>query len=389
MSINRILKKVIKQLKPPIDRITDSFSIRDVILFESAPDYADNTKSVFDEMIRRGINKSNKLIWVCEKRENAKRFNKKFKKAENVHFTHIFSIKYQFYYRKIAKAFIVCNLFLLKAKDQQYYIDLAHGCALKNAAGTYSLPNNCQNADIITISKYMAPFDAHNLMMKPSCMVPLGYARNDDLFKPIDVHKVFADYNFKTIIYWLPTYRQNKWKDRFHSDISMPILYSENEARTLNDFAASHNALIVVKIHPAQDLSKIEEFNLSNIVFIKNDFFYDKSFTNYQLLGSCDAMISDYSSVYYDYLLCDKPIGLCFDDFEEYNKREGFTMDPNVILKGGEKLYNIDDLCRFVQSVVNGEDRLSNERNEIKYLVHDHIDNKSTERIVDYIEKKL
>lgn len=362
--------------------------IQNVILFESTPDYSDNTKKVFDEMIERGWNKKFKMIWVCDSEPLSEKLKVQFKNIKNVEFLCWNNNKYRLMYRYTAKALICCNTFLEKLKDKQYFCFLAHGCALKNAVG-YSLPADGDNVDVMTISDYMAKYDAHNLSCDVNYMKPLGYARNDELFESVDLKRVFSDYTFEKMIYWLPTYRQHRFGTTFHSDISMPILYTEAEAQKLNACAKENNTLVVVKVHPAQDLSKIEEFNLSNVLFINNKFFNDKEYTNYQLLGNSDAMISDYSSVYYDYLLCDKPIGLCFDDFEEYNKREGFTMDPNVILKGGQKIYNIDDLCSFVRSVANEEDKLSSERNEIKNLVHAHQDNQSTKRIVDYLEEKI
>jgi CDP-glycerol glycerophosphotransferase (TagB/SpsB family) len=167
----------------------------------------------------------------------------------------------------------------------------------------------------------------------------------------------------------------------------MPIIHNEKIACSLNEYAKNNKVLIIVKIHPSQDISKISEFNYSNLIFIKNDFFEDKDITNYQLLGSCDALISDYSSVYYDYLLADKPIGLCFEDFDEYNEREGFTLDPNLILAGGVKIYNCDDMCDFISDIANGNDILKDKRNEIKNLVHSNTDNLSTKRVVDYLEK--
>lgn len=377
--MNSIVKILIK-------KATSIQPLKNVVSFESSPDYSDNTKNVFDEMLSRGLNKKYKLVWVCFNRANVDLLNEKFKDFENVEFVFFKDKRYKLYYKNVSKAFICCSTFLERVKSEQKYIFLAHGCALKNASGKYSIPKNCQDAYVMTISNYLAPFDAHNLSCPSECMKPLGYARNDDLFKRIELKTAFSNYDFEKAIYWLPTYRQHSSGNVSHSDISMPIINTEENARMLNDFAKKHNVLIIVKVHKAQDLSKVNEFNLSNLVFIKNDYFYDKDFTNYQLLGSCDAMISDYSSVYYDYLLCDKPIGLCWDDFEEYNKREGFTMNPHEILKGGEKLYNIKDLCSFVERIANGKDKLESERKEIKSLVHDNIDNKSTKRIVDYIQ---
>lgn len=382
------MRKIKIFIKRILDLVSNLFPISNIIIFESDPELADNTYYVFYELLKRHANEKNKLVWVCHSKESTKKLNNFFQGEKNIFCVHIQSYMYKFYYSKKAKAFIVCNLFPKKQKKEQYYCNLAHGCALKNAVG-YSLPENCKDSDVMTISNYMAPFDAFNLSHDVNYMRPLGYARNDDLFVNVDLKSVFLDHSFEKMIYWLPTYRQYHGESSVHSDISMPILYSRKEATILNECARKNDVLIVVKVHPSQDLEKIEEYNLSNVLFIKNDYFLDKDFTNYQLLGNSDAMLSDYSSVYYDYLLCDKPIGLCWDDFEEYNKREGFTMNPEFILKGGEKIYNINDLCDFVESVANGEDNLRNERNEIKNLVHDHFDNKSTERIVDYLETKI
>lgn len=381
------MKSIIKKI---LEFFIFRLPLRNIIIFESYPTYSDNTKKVFDEFLARGYNKKYKLVWVHLNEECVDEQKRIFKDVDNVEFVSYDNKKY-YYYKYFAKAYLVCNILISKARQEQYYCDLSHGCALKNAVGYYETPKTCKDADVITVSEYMVPFDAYNLTHNPECMRVLGYARNDDLFEHIDVKSAFSDYSFDKVIYWMPTYRQHFMGNSCHSNISMPILYTEKEAKQLNACAKENNTLVVVKVHFAQDLSKIEEFNFSNVLFIKNDFFDGKTFTNYQLLGSCDAMISDYSSVYYDYLLCDKPIGLCFDDFEEYKKREGFAfgVDLDLILKGGAKLYTIDDLCSFVKSVASGEDRLCNDRNEIKNLVHDHIDNQSTKRIVDYLETKI
>lgn len=371
------------------DKITNLFGIKNIIAFESVPYYSDNTKAVFDELIRRGWNETYEFVWLCETVEDTAACNKIFAETKNVKAIYALSYQFKFYYKKRAKAFIVCNHLPHKAKKTQYYCDLAHGCALKDVSGKYAVPEVCMDADVMTISTFMAPYDAKNLSISSDNMVALGYARNDELFEHIDIHTAFPRVEFNKLIYWMPTYRQNRWGDPAHSNISMPIIYNAEIAAQINDCAKENGVLVVVKVHQAQDISKITEYNFSNLLFIKGDYFKDKDFTNYQLLGSSDALVSDYSSVYYDYLLCDKPIALCFDDFEEYKKREGFTVDPDMILAGGKKLYTADDFCAFIKSVAQGKDELCEKRREICDLVHDHIDNKSTQRIVDYLETKM
>ena len=73
------------------------------------------------------------------------------------------------------------------------------------------------------------------------------------------------------------------------------------------------------------------------------------------MLAGSDALITDYSSVYYDYTLHDKPIAVVWEDIEDYKRFPGFAVDLSDYLKGAEKIYKIDELCGFVESVANDE----------------------------------
>lgn len=380
-----MIKKTIKRI---IDRLSDLIKIRNVILFESVPDYSDNTRKVFDEFINRGFNDKYTFVWVCNEESSIGKLNIKFKKLDNVRIVYANSIKYKFYYRKCAKAFVTCNQLLEKSKKVQYYCDLAHGCAFKNCAGKYSLPSGCENGDVMTISNYMAKYDAINLSCDVKCMKNLGYARNDDLFNTKNEFPSIIG-NCDKVIYWMPTYRQHKWSEEVHSDISMPIIHDSKLANKVNSVCQRNNVFMIIKLHNAQNASLVNQNNLSNIAYIDNSYIESLNISNYELLGNCDALISDYSSVYYDFLLCDKPIGLCWEDFDSYANSEGFTVDPQLIMAGGEKIYTVDDLCSFVESVANEKDPLKEERNKIKLMVHDHVDNQSTNRIVDYLIEKI
>ena len=66
-----------------------------------------------------------------------------------------------------------------------------------------------------------------------------------------------------------------------------------------------------------QDISYIQKYALSNICFIDDAFFRRNNITSYEFVGSCDALITDYSSIYFDYLLCGKPAAVIWEDIEE------------------------------------------------------------------------
>lgn len=366
--------------------------LKNYIVFESIPTYTDNTKAVFDMLLEQGFNKHYKLFWLTnddvdenilklEKNKNVFLLSEQSNK--NVFKGVLFRI-YSSFVLHFAKLFISCNGFFTKFNPKQHNINLAHGEALKNCRGKYSLPNDVDK--VMCLSDYLAEYDAYNFSCSIEKMLPLGYPRNDELFgEKIDLEKIFVNSSFEKSIFWMPTFRQHKNGKVNSSSVSFPIIYTTEIAENLNEFAKQKKVLLIIKPHPAQDISKISEMHLSNLEFINNEFLRKKSISNYELLRSVDAMITDYSSVYYDYMLCDKPIGLCFDDFDEFEKNNGFTVDPNYIFTGGEKIYNANDLMSFINRISESIDVLSVERNELKNVCHNHVDNNSTKRVVNYI----
>lgn len=365
---------------------------KDVILFESLPLYSDNTKYVYDEIIKRESFKDYKFFWLLSEymKINREDIPKGIQvlgtTADDSVLKRFFNRIKRTYYEAVAKVIIVCNEYPNLKNPRAYCIDLSHGTAMKDCSNHYNMPNYIDVS--MCISSYLLKYDAHNNNCSEDKLMPLGFARNDDLFgEKNDLNKVFNK-KFSKSIYWMPTYRQHKLGDSY-SSISFPIIYNEEIAQEINACAKANDVLIICKPHPVQDLSSIAQVKLSNLLFIDNEFFLKNNITNYELLRSVDSLITDYSSVYYDYLLCDKPIGLCWDDFEEYNQNEGFVIDTDVIFAGGEKIYNAKEFCDFLIRIANGQDNLKTERAKITELCHDHRDNQSTNRIVDFIEEKL
>lgn len=363
------------------------FPFSNVILFESAPVYADNTRAVFDEMVRRGMHKKYRFIWLCPDEAATKKvvphvvFLNRNPKSP---FGKLY-IQYLYY---TAKACISCNEVLTQHRKGQYAICLMHGAPLKSVKGHYEVPKDLD--DIVSFSSYLDPIEEEVAGALQSKRRSLGFPRNDILFhSKLDTHTLFPQADFDKLIYWMPTFRQHKNRTLDMSSIAMPILYNEEIAKQVNAAAQKARVLVVVKPHFAQDVSRITMLDLSNLVFINDAFLSEHGIINYELLAKADALLTDYSSVYYDYLLIDRPIGLCWDDFEEFKAREGFAVDMDTVMAGGEKLYTAEDLCGFIARLASGEDALQAERKKVTQLLHDHQDGNSTQRVVDWIEQKL
>jgi CDP-glycerol glycerophosphotransferase (TagB/SpsB family) len=96
-----------------------------------------------------------------------------------------------------------------------------------------------------------------------------------------------------------------------------------------------------------------------------------------------DAMISDYSSIVYDYMLLDRPIAWALDDMEEYQLP--FLMENPLEYMPGEKLYCFADLLRFLEQVKRGEDPYRLERAVVAESCNAPMEGKGCEHIAEFL----
>ena len=347
------------------------------ITLESRPDFSDNTMSVFNEMVLRGIYKKYKFVWLCH--SSHLRNNKDFICVK------IDNRWKRTYYLMRSKCIISCNSYIPKYTRAQYAIYLGHGIALKSM-NTYPAPP--------LIDSFVGLSNTSNYIMKDAFKCSLGkfvitgYPRNDSLFidKREYIDSLFPE-KYDKIIVWYPTFRQhNNPKVSEATSHALPIIYDFQIAQHINDYAKEHGVLIVLKPHFSQDLSYIKDKKLSNIIFINDDFFIKYRLSSYEFVGNCDALITDYSSIYFDYLLCNKPIGAIWEDIDEYRNNRGFCIDIDYYMKGAFKIYNVDDFLQFLNDVSSGNDSLVNCRKEINDLINKYQDAHSTDRVLSAIE---
>lgn len=358
------------------------FDMKNIILLESVPDLSDNTKAVFDELIKRGLYKKYKFVWIVSDK------HKSFPSYPNT----IYIDKKTWVNKKIlswykfrSKCLICCNRFYGSKYAGQSSFYLTHGTGIKKI-GSYNVP---PNVDYVLIAgEHMKEMMARELMGDIKKFVSLGLPRNDVFSREkIDLHNLFMS-DYRKIICWYPTFRQHKGGAKTAATNSLPILHSHEKALMLNEFAKNNDTLIVVKPHFAQDTSYLNAREMSNIVFIDDEFFEKNGITSYEFIGSCDALITDYSSVYFDYLLCNKPVAAVWEDIEEYRQNPGFAIDVDYYMKAAHKIYTVEDFKNFISQVVSGEDTYKNQRLEINKLVNFSNDGKNTKRVVDFIIEK-
>ena len=367
--------------------------MRDVIIFESNPDFSCNTYPVFREL-RKRLPKY-KMIWLVTGNSPI---------PEGVDFTFSFDhagflCKLKWYgYRFGAKALISCNRYsnMGSARKGQISLFLAHGCKMKKTKKHNYCPGpavdyfNMQSSffDEITCSEYET---------KKSQLVYLGYTRCDWFFVNNNIADQLAKIGVtEDYVIWLPTFRKHvRAKRDVHSEkyesMGIPLIYNKEMLLECNEFLKEKNLHIIYKPHPVQDVSNLKKVELSNIHIINDKTLCDLNLQLYQVIAESKALISDYSSVYFDYLLLNRPIATTVDDIEQWKQGEGFAYDvESIFKKTTEQIANLEELYTFIQNVVvNGNDEKRKARQEICEQTIMHRDGNSAKRVADFVMEKI
>lgn len=184
--------------------------------------------------------------------------------------------------------------------------------------------------------------------------VHLGQPRNDNIYlnnKSSDITRYFKFIQKDAeLILYAPTWRN------YSKTVFFP--YSDIDAYKLNNLLVKNNKYLFLRGHPYYE-SEIDESYLSqsNILL----FSYEEFPEVMDYISCFDKLITDYSSIYLDYLLLDRPVAFLPYDIEEYIKFTGFSFDYNLVTPG-PKLLNNEELINFIFS----EDVYSLARRKLK-----------------------
>ncbi len=173
-------------------------------------------------------------------------------------------------------------------------------------------------------------------------MIRCPQARCDELSTPslelIETHFSRSRYN----ILYAPTWRPSTETKLFPFD--------DFDFAKLDSFLKDRGIKIHLRLHPNFE-SKISEslVKLDSISLISSNCVKDIN----QLLGAFDLLITDYSSIYVDFLLTEKPLIFLPYDLEEYNRVVGFSIDYEKLSPGPKPktmTQFLDDLDALLQS---------------------------------------
>jgi len=195
-----------------------------------------------------------------------------------------------------------------------------------------------------------------------------GYPRNDQLF-----HKKTGVSDQKIVVY-MPTFRQQ-------DPLSEPLMFHGFCPERLQQLMQKYNGLFVFKMHPSQSAVPMDLSGYDRVVqeASKADL--------YGLMAKSSVLITDYSGVYIDYLLLDKPIIFHVYDFEDYvSKDRGFLYDFEAVTPG-RKTRTWDEVYDEIERLLSTPAMLDDRFHQVKDFFHSFSDEFSTLRVYTLVRK--
>lgn len=230
-------------------------------------------------------------------------------------------------------------------QSRQKIINLWHGMPLKNIGyldGKENVPNSHY---CLATSDFFADLMSKAFGLPLDKVLVSGLPRNDLLIEETgNSYLLSLKKAYSTIICWLPTYRKSKVGD-IRSD-GKSNANAEYDWAAINQYCLSQDALLILKPHP-MDASVNINTDFSHIMILNEKKINERNTSLYEVLSISDMLWTDYSSVFIDYTLTNKPIIFISPDLNEYKKSRGFAYDINDHPLPGKSFNNIDDVMCF------------------------------------------
>jgi len=402
---NVLFRKIVRNLR----YIKNSISYRKfyytnkvnekMILFEvfGGRNYSCSPKYIYEKMITMPEFKDYTFVWSFKDLKAHE-----VKKVDNLVIIEHQSKEY-YKYCASSKYWIVNSIMgeHIKKKKNQVYVQCWHGTPLKKLRNDIEVTGSVLNTikeirkrndrdasrfdyfispSKFATEKFTSAFNLENLGKK-DIIIEQGYPRNELLFTYTndDVKRIKEKFNIpegKKIIFYLPTFRDNQHKSGLGYTYNLGIDFGRLKEKFSDKYIILFSAHYFVS--NSIDLSQYEGF-----VINVNSKLDDIN----ELYIVSDIIMTDYSSVFFDFANLHKPMIFYMYDIDDYkNNLRDFYLDleelPGPITRTQdeleENLQNIEEISK------NYEEKYKQFNKKFNYLD----DREATVRVINEIFKK-
>ncbi len=357
--LRKILGEVKKNIKPALQTSHYAFyyynsAIKDKeALFESRNglDVAGNILYLMRELCRGDYGIKKVYLSVTPEAKNKakaliERYNIKgvtiLSQGRSKYYKILSQVKYIFTDTSLPRAYI--------KKDGQVYINTWHGTPLKKM-GKYNIPERHSMGNIqrsLLFSDYLLfPNDYMKEKMLESYNIDTsfkgeilceGYPRNSVFFDDVNFEKIRKEYNLsdKKVYVYMPT-----WKSENMGATMQDSLLKMRQNLLEIDNLLNDDQVLLLKLHPLVRANA----DVSGFKHIRE---FPDNIEVYEMLSACDVLVTDYSSVFFDFAASRKKIVLYTPDEDTYDAERGFYFPLSDL--PFEKVGNAQDLVNALNT---------------------------------------
>lgn len=338
----------------------------DVILYES---FAGNgmlchPEAIFRHIYNHAAYKKYTHVWVLNDFDRYSEIIEEFKNNPRVKFVKYLTNEY---YRLLATSkFLINNVSFptqFTKREDQVYLNTWHGIPLKKmgyditgrAVDAKNIVRNFLQADYLLSSSaamteemYMGAFKLKNVFAGK--IIEEGNPRIDRQFDDRSVRDEFnarleksgVSADDRKIILYAPTWKGESYFSP-HNDASN----LKSLVNLLESTIDSSKYRILVKAH------QVVSESLQQIPSLK-PYLVPNSMPTNVALGAAEVLITDYSSVFYDFLPQEKPVLFYIPDLEEYKQYRDLYIEPDEL--PGPTSRTIDELGELLRDTLTWTD---------------------------------
>lgn len=289
--------------------------------------------------------------------------------------------------------YLICNNtlpFYFTKKPGQVYVNTWHGIPLKTLGydvpdGKYTARNMTRN--FLQSDYIISPCRFTTKMFKESYkleglysgkMTECGYPRNDLIFstdrdniiEKLSAHGTFIEED-KQIILYAPTWKGTSF-DKADNDV---VRYDE-----FCDYLSEHIDMekyqILIKPHPMVYKQLSTEDRASGK-------YVSQCIDTDELMSITDILVSDYSSIFFDFLLTDRPIIFYIPDVESYKEYRGVYFGLDEL--PGPYSCDMGDIAGWINDIESVKQNSAETYNKMKAWSCEFDDGNASENVVNAI----
>ncbi|EGQ4144115.1 CDP-glycerol glycerophosphotransferase family protein [Staphylococcus pseudintermedius] len=359
--------------------ITKFFRVKKgkTVLFtsDSRADMSGNFKFVYEEMLKRNLDQKYKIHCIFKTHISLRRkFIDKFRlpyllgKADYIFVDDFHPLLYKVKFRK-----------------NQEIIQLWHAVGAFKTVGFsrvgkkggpfFDSPNHRNYTKAFVSSENDILFYGEAFGIKEQNIIPTGVARTDIFFKEDYRHQIEFEMkrtlpiiNDKKVILFAPTFRGNGFKTAYYP-------FFKIDFTRLAHYCEKNNAVVLFKMHPfVRNRLKIPNQYRKYFIDISN--FREVN----DILFVTDILISDYSSLVYEFATFKRPMLFYAFDLEDYVTSRDFYEDYESFVPG--------KIVETFEELLNSLEKNDFELEKVECFLNKHfkyLDGRASERVVRHI----